>query len=637
MTRLRKMCRIPKQNNKGLTLIEVMVSVTIFAIMIYPIITQLNSLLKQNYTAKLSQAETDYATRVMEQFKQSNSDASEIILDDEGDIVLTNGKASTKAGYTVNVSNPDAYVYSMDGVKIEKDIDDKETSVVRNGMTYSVEVKLDSSAYETTKGDNAPATGSTEEDSYTYKNPNDTLYYNLENLDDRFCIMVRETSGNYDNRAMDDLVDKIALVLKKERPDRYNQWINGADTLSGVVYNKNTYVKVSYDSSKKKYYATVILSYTDSLYNQTVSYVLMNKKEYDPATTNNKPPAIYLFYNQFAQENQIISGTDTITIDNSGLATGGNISTKNILKCYVVKSESTLGEYTCYKRKSAAEGGGDEVVGGTPTNNVSGSYVYEVKDENGNKNYLWPSFIVELSDSYTEEQINAELDKLDNLFGSEHLAVTETTETGVVTKYIFNNALVPASYANAIPDLSVYDQETGNGYYSYLCKKETKYNNDQDTIEPGEIVYQRSPYEYVWPNGSTTKVPPSTDCFNICTPSKVTYNKNAMTNILLTSDSIAETTSGKPAINLYSNMEKSSWQSSASGVSTTVSTGIENSTDGSATIVSYQTVDVDKFIKRLEDDKKVGANRLYHITLNLYRVEGNNKKRVLTLESGKED
>lgn len=637
MTKFRK-SRIGCLNNKGLTLVEVMVSVTIFAIMIVPIVTQMNTLLKQNYTAKLSQAETDYAARVMEQFKELNSDTVDVLKDDDGNILLNGGMGKTKAGYSVDVSDEDAYIYSMEDIKLEQDIDANATSVVRNGTTYTVEVKLDSAAYETSKGTNAPGNSSeasTEvgDVDYSYKDPNSTDYYNLENIDDRFCVMVRENSGNYDARAAEDLIDKIALKLKTENEKRYNLWLNGVDILKKDTYNKNTYVKVSYDSAAKKYYATVTISYTDKMYNQTVSYILMNNKEYDPSQTNNKPPAVYIFYNQFVQNNRILSGSDTITIDNSGLATGGRVTSKNALRCYLIKGEvAAEGEYTYYQRKTAEEGGGDEVIGSTTTNNTAGSYVYVVK-ENGVTSYLWPSFVVD-SDYYDSYQ-NGDSNGLDTILGGMPSAVNYYDENGMKTKYVYNNVLVPASITGAVPSSSEYTMGTGNGYYSYICSKKTQYNGVD--VEPGEIVYQRAAHEYVWPNGDVSKTPPSTDYFTICTPSKMSYNDKAGVNVLFTSDSVPNLNSGKNAITIFSNIEKANMTSSTSNVSPIISTGSETSVGGGATTVSYQTIDLDKYIKSLTEDKlNNGAKRLYHVTLQLYKVTGSEKKKILSLESGKE-
>ena len=181
MARRNRSDRFRKLNNKGLTLVEVMISVTIFAIVAAPIVKQMNTLLKTNYSAKVSQAETDYATRVMEQFKEDNSDAVTLPVDSDGD---PTGNI-TLAGYTktVDPGNESIATYTMDGVRLEKDIDSSETSVTRLGTTYKVEVTLDPTEYDTSSGNNIAGN--------EYKNPNDTSYYALENLDDEFAILIK--------------------------------------------------------------------------------------------------------------------------------------------------------------------------------------------------------------------------------------------------------------------------------------------------------------------------------------------------------------------------------------------------------------------------------------------------------------
>ena len=190
--RSKRMFKIKRKqlNNKGLTLVEVMVSVTMFAIMIYPILTQMNSLLKQNYTSKLNQAETDFASRVMEEFKDPESGATD----------LPKSSSVTKAGYSVkraDLTDPNSpLIYYKNNIVLEKDIDTSDQSIrtmQKNGETYRVEVTLDGTAYDTTNGTNAAGT-SGDEDKFTYKNPNDVKNFELENIDDRFAVMLINTS-----------------------------------------------------------------------------------------------------------------------------------------------------------------------------------------------------------------------------------------------------------------------------------------------------------------------------------------------------------------------------------------------------------------------------------------------------------
>lgn len=644
-------------NNKGLTLVEVMVSVTMFAIMIYPILTQMNSLLKQNYTSKLNQAETDFASRVMEEFKDAESGATD----------LPKNSSITKAGYSVKSSDPtdpDApLIYYKNNIVLEKDIDTSDPSIktmLKNGDTYRVEVSLDSSAYDTTNGTNAAGSPG-DEDKFTYKNPNDTKNFDLQNIDDRFCVMIKETSGNYDSRAANDLLDKIAAKLKVENPNRYNQWINGVDFLKTDTYSKNTYIKVDYDSVKAVYKVTVSLCYTDKDYNQSVSYLLFNEKEYDAKALGYKPPAIYLYYNQFVQNGLILSGTDSITLDNSGLVSSGSVSDSDQLKCFIIKTKASLGEYTYYERLGEVDGGGNEVIYGYATQNTAGSCVYKVETEEGIY-YKWPTYVLDESDYHTLQGDTTDAsgnavngNKLDKLLGgvtSAHVDSEPDEDGNITRKYYYDNVMVPANLPGANPaTIPEYKEMTSEGGYTYLCAKENVVAPDGTKLKVGDVVYQQAANEYVWPNGNVTTTAPSVDDFSLCTPSKMTFNNGAKLNLLTTDNSVFETDGGLDAMTFYTNLNIEddaknktpaiSFTFSTAGVSNVVSTGKENNASGTQTTVNYATVDLTKYVKTFNDNYKNGDKKLYHLKLQLYRItkdaDGNDEERkILTLESGKE-
>lgn len=658
--RSKKMFKIKRKqlNNKGLTLVEVMVSVTMFAIMIYPILTQMNSLLKQNYTSKLNQAETDFASRVMEEFKDTDSGATD----------LPKGSSVTKAGYSVksaDPTDPDApLIYYKNNVILEKDIDVSDPSIKtmqRGGDKYRIEVSLDGSAYDVSSGTNA-AGSPADEDKFTYKNPNDIKDFELENIDDRFAVLIKETSGNYDSRAATDLLDKIAAKLKVENPGRYNQWINGVDILLTDTYSKNTYIKMDYDSIKKVYKVTVSLCYTDKDYGQSVSYLLLNGKEYDAEALGYKPPAIYLYYNQFVQNGLILSESDTITLDNSGLVSaGGGLNDSNQLKCFIIKTQTSLGEYTYYERKGEADGGGSEVIYGYATQNIVGSCVYEVETEEG-KYYKWPTYVIDEADYHSLQGDTTDAsgnpvsgDKLDKLLGGATAAYvdSEPDEDGNITrKYYYDNVMVPASLPGANPaGNSAYKAMKSQGGYTYLCTEDDYEAPDGAKLKDGDVVYQRAAHEFVWPNGNVTATAPDVDYFSLCTPSKMTFSNNAKLNLLVTDNSVLRTEGDLDAITFYTNLNIEdesknkkpdiSFTSSVAGVSNVVSTGKENNATGTQTTVNYATIDMTKYIKTFKDNYKNGDKKLYHLKLELYKTtkdkNGNDiENKILTLESGKE-
>ena len=614
MNKLIKLNKLKKLNNKGLTLTEVMVSVLIFAILIVPIVTQLSSLLKQNYTVKVNQAETDYATRVMEQFKELDADAVEIPLDNNGnEIVESDGTIKTKAGYTVDKSNAKMYVYSMNGVQLEKDLDVNATSVSKNGVTYDVKVSLDSAAYDTSSGDTP-----------VYKNPNDTIDYKLANIDDSNSVMIKEIISNYDSRAEIELLDKYLEQLKQKDINKYNRYMNGADVLQNLAYAKNIYVKVAKGtkSGQACYLVTVKLIYTENNYGEQVEYPIMSNKVYYASKTGNVPPSVYIFYNQYIQENMIVDGSDSITIDNSECQ-------DEPIKCYVIKGETeSSGTYEYYVRKTEK---GSQTVESTATLNTAGSYVYKVVTDNGVR-YKWPSYVTDTRD--------------DAKYGSEPVAtvpVPTSGSTGVTEPYEQNSASPAEWYVyndvitTVAPSSDYYDRYTGEGSYSYIRKEDDTADNPTGVngtlLKQGDCVYQRSDNQYVWPDGTVSNHSPDIAYFYLCTPSKKEYATNVKLNLMLAQNSVF-TNNGQQMISVYTNLNPSSdFRSSLylMGATGATSTGVGIKYN------NYQAIsDLTSCVKGLESDKGDGANRLYHIKLELYKNEGTESKKILTLESGKE-
>ena len=618
MNKLIKLNKLKKLNNKGLTLTEVMVSVLIFAILIVPIVTQLSSLLKQNYTVKVNQAETDYATRVMEQFKELDADAVKVPVDNDGNEV---SGAKNTAGYTVDISNPKMYVYSMNGVQLEKDLDANATSVSRNGVTYDVKVSLDSSAYAAVSGN---ASG--------YKDPNDTIDYKLANIDASNSVLLKEIISNYDSRAEIELLDKYLDKLKDEDIDKYNSYMSGADVLQNLAYAKNIYVKVAEGTKNGKacYLVTVKLIYTENNYRQQVEYPILTNKMYYADKTGNVPPSLYIFYNQYIQENQIVDGSDSITIDNSECK-------DKPIKCYIIKGESeSTGTYEYYMRKKEK---GTQMVESADTRNIAGRYVYKVVTDSGVR-YKWPSFVTDTRD--------------DAKYGSEPTIITvpEAGSTGVTDSYEQNSSTSPTKWyvyndvvTTVAPSLDCYDKFTGNGSYSYIRKEDDTLahaaKKERSPLKQGDCVYQRSDNLYVWPDGTVSNHSPNVEDFYLCTPSKKEFVSGTATNsvklnLMLAKDSVF-TNNGQQMINVYTNLDpandfrSSKFLMGATGASST-GVGITYSD----CIELSSTEELPACVKGLESDKDDGANRLYHIKLELYKNEGTESKKILTLESGKE-
>jgi hypothetical protein len=114
----------------------------------------------------------------------------------------------------------------------------------------------------------------------------------------------------------------------------------------------------------------------------------------------------------------------------------------------------------------------------------------------------------------------------------------------------------------------------------------------------------------------------------------------------MTADSIQKSGTAS-ALSIYTNLDLTTLVSdvnsafehydAAKGVE--VSTGIEKGVSDSPTYVKLESFK-NSVTHSLEDDVAEGKNRLYHITLTLYKkgkAAGSTETKIMTLESGRED
>lgn len=650
-------------DNQGLTLIEVIVSVAIFSIVAFPLITQLNTLMRGNYTAKVSQAETDLATRVMEQFKQADPN---IILSSDG-----TGAANQWEGYTVGTDMvTGSSKYEKKDIVIGKDIDtgvsgDTGYSPVRSNTKYNVEVLLDADKYSSGNGtlitDNSGKV--------LYDDINDTKYYNLDNIDNNFSVILNADSSNYDTTATQDLTDKLAEQLKDNNPVRYNQWRRGVNILGSIRYNKYLYITVNrastYDSvkadGKPVYEVTARLTYVvdtstsnvslglNGAGKLAVSYTLVNEQKIYSSQTGGRLPSIYVLYNQYVQgANKIESGRDSIIIDNSGVA--GDMTDTNPLKVYIVRSNAAdNGKYEYYERKESA---GDETyynsVGSeSHTENTVGSRVYEVPQAYDNKTYyLYPSIMISSGDA-DYQRIKSSL--MPGSAAVSSIDASKSASGNAVQRYeYYTNVYSELAPSDLFHDTSLYSQGEGRGYYGYRAREISgkdyfvdRNGGTEKNMYPGDIVYQRSAHEYVYPDGTVTNQIPDLKFYDITTPSKVDYKQRIALNVVAADQSVTD----EKRFKIFTNLSSYSNQIISSNSAGTGEPNMPNPIVDAGDVTSginnnYKTVTaktLDNFNPLSGDADLNKPKRMYHVTVNLYRVvDSGTPKKVLTLESGKE-
>ncbi len=342
-----------KINNKGFSLVEVIVAIAVFAILIIPLTTQLISAISTNKETTKNQYAAEMAEELMENFK---------VCDLNDTITISDGDASSSSEYVFNknatseinsITLPDSSTvsytvdtYTCNDVAIGTDFEKYTCVVTVSSAPYAVSSKgyvYDSKtqSYKIDGEGNAietrPATGT------------------IRNLDNKQVAIITgatytgQNSGvsenNLDNQAYEHFKD-VKLDLIKNYTVYYNQYLSGDNIFSSDSFNKYTTIRISKSGSKyviecevryedQTKIAVIAADYTsnsknifkpDGAYGNGVVY----RQEFDEI------PPIYLLYEPAIYNGKYCS-EDYITIDNSSLV-GDNVTPK----IYIFETASNI-------------------------------------------------------------------------------------------------------------------------------------------------------------------------------------------------------------------------------------------------------------------------------------------------------
>lgn len=322
-----------KNNNKGFSLVEIIVAIAIFLILIVPITTQLIQSVKINKTSTKKQYAIEKAEAIMENFKVCTF-ASTIQIpdgDSSGDYTFTLDHTTPES---ITLPNGETATYNIDtyicnGLSLAENYEKYDCEVTVSGKSYAVsaagyvwdeannDFKKDGSGnYITTTS----ATGT------------------IRNLDNnQFAIITGATytganssveGNNLDNKAYQYFKDEKLDILQGYNVF-YSQYLAGTDYFKDDTFEKYTTIKVSYTGSK--YLVQCIVEYVDQpvLTFLNSDYVATGRNRYKPETTYadgvvyqqefDVLPPIYLLYMPAIYNGQYCK-TDYIQVDTSGLA-----------------------------------------------------------------------------------------------------------------------------------------------------------------------------------------------------------------------------------------------------------------------------------------------------------------------------
>ena len=329
-----------KSNNKGFSLVEIIIAAAIFAILIYPITNALITATKTGTKSTKKQYAVEKAEEIMENFKVADINGNVNIPDDNGTKTYSFSKG-TSTSKSITLPNSKKAVYS------DTTYTCNDVSIGKSFETYTCQVDVNDAAYQVLKngyvltGLDGGATFKSDESGAIQTNATESG--TIRNLDSKQSAIiigatynVAATGSNLDNLAYQYFLDAKLDVLRKYDV-QYNHYLSGGGTFDEDHFQKNTKIKISKLGST--YTVECYVEYTDyttvsvnNVYKPTTLYGdgIVYKQEF----TNGLPP-IYLLYVP-AIYNGSYCTTDTITVDNSGISEDA--------KVYVFETTAELGD-----------------------------------------------------------------------------------------------------------------------------------------------------------------------------------------------------------------------------------------------------------------------------------------------------
>ena len=358
------------KNNKGFSLVEVIVAVAVFAILIVPLTSQLITAIKTNTSSTKKQYAVEKAEELMESFKVCDlatsigdtiliADGNASAYEDDADYVeadhnYTFTKTNTET-QSITLPNGETVSYSIDtytcsDISLGKEYEEYDATITVDSKAYAVSAA--GYVWDSSTDDFKKTTVNNEEVYVTTATATGTV----RNLDNSQAAIITgatylgsnsSVSGNnLDNQAYQYFKD-LKLDLLRNYSAYYNRYLAGVDYFVNDSFEKHTTISISGDSTSG-YTVKCTVEYTDHTSLAVISseYTANNTNVYKPESiydedgvvylkTFDTLPPIYLLY-QPATYNGVFCDSDYIDIDTSGLTTG------EVAKVYLFESAAEL-------------------------------------------------------------------------------------------------------------------------------------------------------------------------------------------------------------------------------------------------------------------------------------------------------
>lgn len=354
------------KNNKGFTLIEIVIAMAVLTLLLTPIIKQFAQTMEVSRRAKEQQYVNEEASYTLEEaqvtsekdlvtmyqkmvvdnpditFSTSTDAVNCTLVDSSGtQINLVDGEGNPLKDETGSIVNTVEYKvdnYVLENVKIgpKKNIYNREVSIdnlstqvkgCKNGTTdKGLNIKYNMSADEIPAGYTLTNEGSAVlrdgngnvisvvvEDTDYVGNPNDTNLGNMQNLDYETVAMINGTAANFDEQAEKAL---FSMAMDKLKEINYEEWENGMLHSQGdnillqhgyaPTMNKLTkiYVDELTDASNNKYYIVKadVFYYCSYTLDGTLAEATLTYNVFSQTFKTEQCPNIYFEYQPFISE-----------------------------------------------------------------------------------------------------------------------------------------------------------------------------------------------------------------------------------------------------------------------------------------------------------------------------------------------
>lgn len=336
-----------RKNNKGFSIIEIVIAIAILSLLLVPIVTQISQTLKTSRMAKQQQYVTDDAVYLMEDFQKSSMDELELKYGapaEKPESVVCKIYASDGTD-TGNVVEYHAYRYSLSNVKMGPEqkeytrvviLDDLDTALkgfsAGAGLGYKMAdissapsgFSLNDEGHAVQYDDDGFVKAAICDTTDLVKNPNDVNLGNMQDMDSSKVAIVPGTSANFDAQAEKAFFSLAMEDLRETDPASWAQTLghisndsvfNQKYSLDNNIKLTKVYINKEKIDDKDYYVVSVDVYYYNSVLKKTLNYNVYSQK-----FNMTECPATYIEYQPYAAESSktdvIYAANEYFVIDN---------------------------------------------------------------------------------------------------------------------------------------------------------------------------------------------------------------------------------------------------------------------------------------------------------------------------------